>query len=176
MIINPNSISIGDLVNAEVQVQGAGIDLTAGAIYKFTSGGALDFSNAKRRLPETAEIEWLVPGGGYEIQEDAVAEHLIQQHFIDLAPGGYLVRYNEIVEVPADAVGIILPRSSLMRSGATLYSAVWDPGYKGRGQGLLNILNPIRLFKNARIGQIFFIRLEESASRLYQGKYQNESI
>ena len=176
MIINPKCISIEDFVNAGIQVQGAGIDLTIRGIAKFASGGALDFSNEGRKLPETTEVEWIEPGGGYELQEEAEAEHAPAALFADLAAGGFLVQYNEIVEVPANAIGIILPRSSLMRCGATLYSAVWDPGYKGRGQGLLSVLNPIRLYKNARIGQIFFIRLEESASNLYKGNYQGENI
>ncbi len=176
MIIKPDSVSIENFINAQIQLQGAGIDLTAGEIEKFTSGGSIDFSNSKRRLPATEKVEWIQQSGGYELMEEAEAEHVPFEGFVDLAQGGYLVRYNEIVEVPVGAVGIILPRSSLMRCGATLYSAVWDPGYKGRGQGLLNVLNPIRLYKNARIGQIFFIRLEEPTSRLYKGKYQNESI
>lgn len=65
-----------------------------------------------------------------------------------------------------------------MRSGAILYTAVWDPGYRGRGQGLLNVYNPkgIKLKLNARIGQLVFFRLGKPSMRPYKGFYQKEGL
>lgn len=176
MIVKPSEISIIDAVNLAVQTQGAGIDLTLRAVERFAGTGAIDFDNARREIPPTEPIQWMEPTGAYLDDKDNVkyAENLANQAYVELQPGGYIAKYNEIVEVPKDALGIVLPRSSMMRSGATICSAVWDPGYSGRGLGLMQVMNPIRLYRNARICQIFFIRLENSTERLYDGQYQNE--
>ncbi|MEP0815210.1 MAG: deoxyuridine 5'-triphosphate nucleotidohydrolase [bacterium] len=177
MIVSPGFVNILELIDREAQVQGAGVDLSLRDISRFAGTGALDFTNQLRRLPDTAAIEWQDPLGN-ELTDPSLSEQARTTYggYAELEPGGYLVRYNEIVEVPPDAIGVILPRSSLMRSGATLFSAVWDPGYRGRGQGLLSVWNPLRLYRNARIGQIFFIRLEGKTKRLYDGDYQGEGV
>ncbi len=176
MIVKPTEISIIDAVDIAVQMQGAGIDLTLKAVERFTGVGAIDFDNTHREIPPTEPLIWHEPTGAY-LDDSGNANHadgLNKSAYLDLKPGGYIAKYNEIVEVPKDALGIVLPRSSMMRAGATIYSAVWDPGYMGRGLGLMQILNPIRLYRNARICQILFIRLANIAERLYDGKYQGE--
>ena len=80
------------------------------------------------------------------------------------------------MKVPLNAIGIVLPRSSLMRSGATVCSAVWDPGYKGRGIGLFIVYANITLYQNARVAQIVFIETKAETTKGYSGKYQNENI
>jgi len=84
---------------------------------------------------------------------------------------------NEIVKVPRDMIAIALPRSSLLRSGATILTAVWDPGYEGRPEALLVVFNShgIRLFKNARLIQLVFIKAS-GVTRGYRGIYQYENI
>ena len=86
--------------------------------------------------------------------------------------------FNEVIEVPPDVMAIARPRSSLLRMGATMETAVWEPGYKGRSQSLLVVHNPngIRLRKNARLMQLIFFRLEDDANKLYNGVYQGENI
>ena len=148
---------IKDFIDNSVQEQIAGFDLTVREIMKVNDGGSLDFDNSNRQIPE------------HEILE-------IKNNSWKLQPGGYLVKYNEIVKVPLDAVGIVLPRSSLMRCGGTLCSAVWDPGYNGRGVGLLIIFTEIVIHKNARIAQIIFIKTQEKTKKSYAGEYQNENI
>ncbi|MHA2408056.1 MAG: deoxyuridine 5'-triphosphate nucleotidohydrolase [Candidatus Ranarchaeia archaeon] len=152
--------AISNLVDPQVQTQVHGVDLTVKDILAFSGEGTIDFSNENRVLPETKLLKlnksfsppaWVLP------------------------PGGYLVRYNEIVTVPANACGLILPRSTLMRIGGTLHTALWDSGYSGQGVGLLIVSNPkgIRIERNARIGQ--FVLLSSSPSKVnYKGKYQNE--
>jgi dUTP pyrophosphatase len=143
----------------ELQLQPAGFDLSAASIARFASSGALDFSNKQRRLPELAELPWPQDGGPLLLQ-----------------PGGYLVTYNEEIAVPANSAGIVFPRSSLMRCGAVLHSALWDPGYRGRGQGLLTVYSQLELYKDARIGQFVLLLLEHAADRLYAGQYQGENL
>ena len=70
-----------------------------------------------------------------------------------------------------------MPRSSLLRSGITMETAVWDPGYHGRSEAMLVVNNMHGAFlkKNAKIAQLIFIRLEEEAKELYDGVYKGEN-
>ncbi len=95
-----------------------------------------------------------------------------------LAPGVYRIRFKEAVDVPMWAVGFCYPRSSLLRMGAALFCAVWDPGYKGRGQALLAVFNPhgIKLEMGARIAQFVLARLEKLPEKGYSGSFQGEGL
>ncbi|MHA1860698.1 MAG: dCTP deaminase domain-containing protein, partial [Candidatus Ranarchaeia archaeon] len=81
------------------------------------------------------------------------------------------------VTIPQNAIGLVFPRSTLMRIGAMLYTAVWDPGYSGQGLGLFHVFNPhgINVSENARIAQLIFLTAEEGAAH-YRGIYQNEKV
>ncbi len=149
---------ISDFIDQSKQVQPNGVDLTVGKIMAFANTGQIDFDNSERHLPDYMDLE-------------------PQNNWYELKQGAYLVRYNEVVEIPSGFVGLLLPRSSLMRSGAIIFSALWDSGYKGRGVGMLVVHNPygIRIKQNARIGQITFVKSEE-VSKTYTGIYQNEEI
>jgi len=135
------------------QVQPNGVDLTISEIYKFKDRGFL--LKDRRKLPD------------YEVLLGDIWE---------LQPGSYIVRYKELIVIPENAVGIVLPRSSLMRMGVTLYTAVWDSGYEGRGISLLNVLNPygIVLAKGSRISQIIFI--EAKKWKKYEGIFKGEGL
>ena len=78
--------------------------------------------------------------------------------------------------MPTDCGGLCFPRSSLLRMGLTVPTAVWDAGYGGRGEGLLIVTNPhgVRLQRGARIAQLVVFRLTQPASQAYQGRYQGE--
>ena len=133
------------------QIQPNGIDLTVGRIYKFKGPGLL--TRQEREIPEYQELE---------------------SDYWHLKPGAYIVRYNEFIRIPKNAVGIVLPRSSLLRMGATIYSALWDSGYEGRGIGLLEVFNShgIRIERNARIAQIIFVSARSSGT--YEGVWKGE--
>jgi len=62
--------------------------------------------------------------------------------------------------------------------GALLGCAVWDPGYRGRGEALLVVGNPhgIRIEVGARIAQLVFIRLYPQLGEGYSGVYQGERL
>ncbi|MBN2083085.1 deoxyuridine 5'-triphosphate nucleotidohydrolase [bacterium] len=148
----------------DLQRQPAGFDLTCAQIARFTGTGAIDLTNSRRELPALSPLAWP--------PASAAAESVS----LVLDPAGYLVTYNEEIAVPVDCAGIVLPRSSLMRCGATLHSALWDPGYRGRGQGLLTVFSSLRLYRDARIGQFILLRLEAQADRTYDGQYQGENL
>jgi dUTP pyrophosphatase len=138
------------------QVQPAGVDLTAAEVFRLDGPGELDFSNEQRKIPKGEKIDF---GDRVELEQ-----------------GAYVVTYGEAVEIPEDAVGILFPRSSLMRMGATVISALWDPGYRGRGQGLLVVSNPhgIVLHRGARIAQMVLFRGQSSGA--YSGRFQDENL
>ena len=151
---------VESMIDPDVQTQMCGVELTLQKIEAFVSEGALAFDNQERKLPETVGIAF-DPSG-----------------WADLEMGAYLVTFNEIVNIPRDVAALARPRSSLLRSGAALETALWDPGYRGRSQSLLVVYNPsgLRLKRNARLMQLVFLRLGKEAEKGYAGKYQGENI
>jgi dUTP pyrophosphatase len=151
------SLFLKGLGDPEAQVQPAGVDLRVSEVYKAGGPGAL--TREGKKLPGYVEVE----------HRDGAWS---------LGPGYYIERFAEIVEIPLNAVGICLPRSTLLRMGASLTCALWDPGYRGRGYSLLTVYNEhgIRLERGARIAQMVFLRLEAKARQGYQGSYQGEGV
>jgi dUTP pyrophosphatase len=150
---------IENFIDLETQLQPASFDLTLDEIYLLTSPASIDFTNKERKLPNYKKIEF-------------------NNDWIELNNGIYLISFNEIVNIPNDLLALVRPRSSLVRSGATIFSSLWDPGYSGKSNCLLVVLNEngIKLKKNARIAQMIFFKLSSSASKIYSGIYQNEGI
>ena len=144
-------------INLEEQLQPNGIDLTLRDIALPQSSGRITVQ--QRLLPQLAPL--VFDGMG----------------FIDLMPGAYIITYNEIVHLPKNIMALARPRSSLLRCGVSVSTAVWDAGYSGRSQSLMVVYNPqgFRLQKNARIIQLIFFRLGQKTEG-YQGIYQGENI
>ena len=151
---------VESMIDPEMQTQMCGVELTLQRVERFISAGVLAYDNKERKLPETKEVDF--DGSGW----------------VDLDQGSYLVTFNEIVSIPGDVAAFARSRSSLLRSGATLETALWDPGYRGRSQSLLVVYNPagLRLKKNARLLQLVFMRLDGDAEKTYAGAYQGENI
>jgi len=53
-------------------------------------------------------------------------------------------------------------------------TAVWDAGYSGRGEGLLQVHHEVELEVGARIAQLVLARAEHSG--VYDGSYQGENV
>ncbi len=142
----------------EKQFQPAGVDLTLKEAYYFKTPGRIDFDNKERKISEVEKIEY-------------------EGEWLKLSRGAYKVIFNEYVHIPEDAIAIAMPRSSLLRSGITMETAVWDPGYEGRSEAMLVVNNEhgAELKRNAKIAQLIFIRLEEKANELYNGVYKGEN-
>ncbi|WP_226022150.1 deoxyuridine 5'-triphosphate nucleotidohydrolase [Halomicrobium salinisoli] len=135
------------------QVQPNGVDLTLETVYEQVEPGRIE------RGDKTV-------GDRRELSPDGDA--------YSLAPGGYVVEYGERVAVPDGHVGFVLPRSSLLRNSCMLNTAVWDAGYEGRGEGLLQVHHPIELEPGARIAQ--FVLAEADHEDTYDGTYQGENL
>ena len=96
---------------------------------------------------------------------------------MELMPGTYIITYNEIVHLSKNIMALATPRSSLLRCGVTVNTAVWDAGYSGRSQSLMVVYNPrgFRLERNARLIQLVFFKLTGETEG-YSGAYQGENI
>ena len=146
-------------VDLEQQVQPNGIDLTLREVALLQSPGRIAIANSQRQVSDLAPL--VFDGLG----------------FIDLMPGAYVITFNEIVHLPKNIMALATPRSSLLRCGVTVNTAVWDAGYSGRSQSLMIVYNPhgFRLQRNARIVQLVFYRLTQKTEG-YRGAYQGENI
>lgn len=137
---------------AEDQVQPNGVDLRIGEVFTVTSPAEI---NADGTVPgERQEVAW-PPENCFP-------------------PGFYIIRYQETVTIPPGHVGQVFPRSSLLRNGAALFSALWDQGYSGRGEALMVLWAPMKLPPGARIGQLVMFPAEAAAG--YEGQYQGENL
>ena len=146
-------------IDLETQLQPAGFDLSLAEVYEYIDAGSVDFTNEERRLPEMRPLK---PDG---------------EGWFRLPRGCYLIVYNEAVRIPLDIVAIARPRSTLLRCGASIETAVWDPGYEGRSSSLLVVHNPngIRLKRDARVTQLLFLRINRVGEG-YRGAYQRERL
>lgn len=152
-------VGLPDAASEQAHIQPNGVDLSLDAVWQLVDAGALGRSSADRRLSRRSELEFDADG------------------WLHLPAGAYGVRYGEWVEVPADCGGLVFPRSSLLRMGLHVPTAVWDAGYAGRGEGLLQVTNPhgVRLQHGARIVQLVLFRLSAPAAAGYAGSYQHEN-
>ena len=135
------------------QVQPNGVDLTAAAIYEQTTAGHIG-----RDDKAIGDREAVDPDSGV----------------FQLEPGAYVVQYGETVHIPDGHIGFIYPRSSLMRNSCMLHTAVWDAGYEGKGEGLLEVHHEIEIEAGARVGQLVLAEADHETT--YDGDYQGENI
>ena len=146
-------------INLKEQVQPNGIDLTLREVALLQTSGEIAVNNRQRLVSDLAPLLF----NGLD--------------FIDLMPGAYIITFNEIVHLPKNVMALATPRSSLLRCGVTINTAVWDAGYSGRSQSLMVVYNPqgFRLQRNARIVQLIFWQLTQETEG-YHGIYQGENI
>ena len=146
-------------IDLDTQVQPNGFDLTIRDIALLETPGQIAADNNQRVISDVAPL--VFDGLG----------------FIDLVPGVYLITYNEIVHLPNNLMALARPRSSLLRCGVTVGTAVWDAGYNGRSQSMLVVYHPqgFRLQKNARVTQLVFMKVTGETEG-YRGTYQKENI
>jgi len=151
---------VDNLFDIQQQVQPNGIDLTLKEIALLSSSGSLGLNNESRALSSTSPLVFDGLGRIY------------------LLPGFYLVTYNEVVNIPKNIIALATPRSSLLRCGVSIHSAVWDAGYSGRSQSLMMVYNPrgFRIYRNARIIQMVFFLLSREVAQGYQGIFQGENV
>ena len=142
------------------QLQPNGFDTSLREVAALVSPGSIGCDPDNRELSATNRLEFGLDG------------------WLDLDPGPYLVTFNEIVNLPLDIMALGRTRSSLLRSGVSIHTAVWDAGYQGRSQSLLVVHHPsgYRIQRGARLMQLIFFRLPRPVGEGYQGRYQRENL
>ena len=140
---------------APEQIQPNGVDLTADAIFETRERGRIGRDG--KRIGDRAALA-----------PDADADAYV------LPAGGFVAEYGETIRIPEGHVGFVYPRSSLMRNGCMLHTAVLDAGYEGRGEGLLVVHHDVEIEPGARIAQLVFA--EAAHDGTYDGSYQGERI
>lgn len=139
----------------ENAVQANGVDLSIGELFELEGLSVIgndEYEKAKRR--EVGLVD-----GSYRVSLDSA----------------YVVVYGEKITIPENHVGLVFPRSRLMRCGLDVQTAVWDSGYSGVGEGGLVVGQDARLAEDLRVAQIVFIRTEE-LSEHYDGSHQGERL
>ena len=118
---------VENLSSLDEQLQPNGLDFTTLRVDRLSSAGSMGAAAGSRSLAQTHTL----PAG--------------PDGWLHLEAGCYLVTFQETVNLPLDLMGLAFPRSSLLRSGVSMNTAVWDAGYRGRSQALLNVHNLLRL-------------------------------
>ena len=154
---------LSEYIDLAQQLQPNGFDLTLHSIARFdpaAGAGRLGVADADRRLPRPRPLSY-DDGDWWRLDQEA-----------------YLITFNEFVNLPRSLMALCRPRSSLLRSGVAIHTAVWDAGYSGRGQGLLTVYAPAgwRVQQNARIAQLVFLPLAQPDAAGYAGRYQGENL
>jgi dUTP pyrophosphatase len=147
-------------LSLEDQLQPNGFDLTLRNVDRLVSGGSVGAGKNQRELSSSETLAF--DGDGWA----------------HLQSGPYLITFNEIINLALDLMALGRPRSSLLRSGVSVHTAVWDAGYRGRSQALLVVHNPCgyRVQRDARLVQLVFFRLPRPASQGYQGRFLGENL
>lgn len=153
-------LPVEEMIDPEIQIQPNGIELTLKYVETLEGPGAIAFDNSERKLPPTTRLDFDKDG------------------WLHLARGCYKIMFNEVVNIPMNVAAIARPRSSLLRCGVTVETAVWDAGYSGRSESLLVVHNEqgFKVKKNARILQLLFFNMVKEVKEGYSGIYQNENI
>lgn len=141
--------------------EGAGFDLRIGEIYEITGQGFLGVDN--RETPKMNLITNFEEG---------------KKNFILLEPGKYLVMKTiEKLNTPEDIVVIFRPRSTLYRSGVSLFTGNSTPGYCG--ELIFGIMNnnrlPFKLEMGSRVAHALFYKVEGGTNK-YRGQWQGGRV
>jgi dUTP pyrophosphatase len=157
-LIKQNPPLVEGWLDLDEQVQANGFDLTLRDVAVPHSAGSIT-AGSQRVLSDLTPLAFDGNDG------------------MELVAGIYIITYNEVVHLPKDIMALGRPRSSLLRCGVTVGTAVWDAGYEGRSQSLLVVYNyrGFRVQRNARVTQLIFLELTDE-SEGYNGIYQGENI
>jgi deoxycytidine triphosphate deaminase len=163
MILNPKTLNCVDA--PESQYQPNGVDLRVDAIWQLAEDAVFTMSENKddkistQVKDNTEQLDWEWDDKG---------------HYILLSPGKYyLFDSIEWVDVPENASGKIIHRSSSNRASMRIESGWYDSGYKGFVGGSITVNVPIKLYRGTRIAQI--IMWESDSNGNYNGQWQGSN-
>ena len=155
-----------DLTNPE----GCGLDFRLKAAYRLLDSAAFIAADGPdgMGLRQGLKTELIMS------LDDAIGE----SGYLTIEPKGYyLVETVETVNMPADLMGHVYPRSSLYRAGLLLLASKVDPGY--RGPFILGLANigpcAVNLQLGARICHVVFLQVA-GVSVGYRGQHQGGRV
>lgn len=136
----------------EDQYQPAGVDLKLDKVFRLEGKGAL-LKGDDKRLPEYHEVE--AASGVFELEPNV-------PYMLELAPE---------LEIPREAAALFLPRSTLLRSGVSVHTALGDPGFRGKIRVLAvnHHTEPYRIARGERVVQAVFVGAINAS--MYDGDY-----
>jgi deoxycytidine triphosphate deaminase len=134
------------------QIQPAGYDVTLSRAFSYPE-------NVYELGGENSSLQ--------EISQDG-------EGYLSFEKGAFLIELNEITSIPKNAIGILLPRSTLLRNGLDIRSALFDPGYSGQPKVMLVCHRPARIKRYSRVGQLILFRSDGEFQKQYAGRYQGE--
>lgn len=157
--LQTNPPLVEGVTDLATQLQPNGIDLTLSAVVRVVGVARVGFTSDETQPAPSESVEFDDKGWAF------------------LPLGNYRARLAERVNIPADVVGFAKPRSTMVRNGVSINTAVWDSGYQGYSEvGLVvHNVNGIYLKRGARILQMYFFRLDEEVAKTYRGRYQGEN-
>lgn len=165
-----NNILRADEINSTLKYckkAQVGVDLSVRNFRKLSTPGII--LRAKSIVSETDLIEKNVFTGVYE--------KAFRGWY--LVPGTYILELNEGCWFGPRDTGLVVLRSSFNRSGCTIVSAVWDPGYTSVSGDIINTMSVrfnvdgdygIYIEENARVAQLIVFENEDTS--LYNGQFQ----
>ena len=140
------------------QIQPNAVDLTIDKVWSLEKGMFMLDGDSKHSLPRRAVHPIVRQTDGNE--------------FFRLKNGTYLVVFEQTVQMGPDEAGIVVCRSTLMRNGVWMTSALYDSGYRGHMHAGLTVAQGIEFIfpRHERLAQ--FLCFEAEALRQYDGIYQ----
>ena len=140
------------------QVQPNAVDLTIDKVWSLENGVFMLDGDSKHSL-QRREVHPIVR------QTDGIEVFRLKE-------GTYVVEFDQKVEIGASEAGIVVSRSTLMRNGVWLESALYDSGYRGHMHAGLTVAKGIEFIfpRHERLAQ--FLCFEAEALRQYDGIYQ----
>lgn len=140
----------------EDQYQPNSIDLKLGRVYEIMDSSANIYGlyDGEKHIPQKGECE--------EVYEDVYTLFPNRPYWLEIEPK---------IEIPKDIAQFYLPRSSLLRMGVSLHTALGDSGFNGHLMFLAINHTPyaIKLGKGERVATA--INFEVDSAGLYDGDY-----
>ena len=122
-------------------------DLTANSIFRIIGPGAVDFGGSEE---QPAPSEAIPPEK--RSPEDKFG-------WWELAPGTYVLRFNEVAELTDSQVGFVQPHERLVRAGATHPSYYFREVREALETGLVVGGGGVRIKQNARVSKLLVLEL-----------------
>lgn len=144
--------------------EGAGFDLRLSEVYEVEGSGFLGIENR-----DTPNVNLIA-------KHDETKDE--EENSFMFKPGEYyLIKTMEKVNLPTTLSGIILPRTTLFRSGLVLANGIVQPGYSGELTfGLCNMgKSNIRIAFGARVVHITFHEVLGEGNQ-YRGQWQGGRV